>query len=248
MTSAQGIKFGSPPRKVRIRNSKLPAAMAICLVAMLFTGVGLYVLYMALLSTATDFYGKPATGIVVEHQEHDDGEGTSYKLIVRYYANGHIYSRGLSVNRHSYHSVHDGANVNLLYLPQLPKFAKFHEPHIGEHATIVYWAFALFWNACIILTSFALSRPPWRQYNLIRNGIVVDGTVTNKESKNNDGSMEHHLQYKYLVNGSPVTDDTTVSPKRFQDISIGQNMTVFYTPGNATENLIYEFSYLEVAQ
>lgn len=205
-------------------------------------------MYLAVLATATDLYGKPTEGVVVGHREEDDGEGTSYKLTVRYYANNQIYSRSLSVNRKVYHSIKDGAQVNLQYLPEQPRFAKFHDRNINEHSTLVYWVFGIFWNACVLLTVFGLGQMPRKHYRLIRNGIVTEGAITNKTSKDIDGSTEYQIQYKYFVNGAPVFDDLNVSSKDFPRISVGQNITVFYTPGKPTENLIYDFSYLESGQ
>lgn len=245
MTSAHGIKLGPAPRKVRLKASRILPALGICFLALLFSGVGLSVLFMAGLYTATDLFGQPVEGEVVEHKTDHGGEDISYKLKVRYSVGNHTYTRRLSVSSKNYRAISDGERVKLLYLPSLPKQVKFKD--FNKNASIAYWVFSLFWNSFVIIIIFGMGREPKRRYGLVKNGVAVEGTIVDKMIMSRESTDEYELHYRYNVGGSPIWDKVTVSEANFEETSIGQSITVLYDGKDPKENLVYELSYFEVA-
>jgi hypothetical protein len=204
-----------------------------------FLAFAVFATFLMLQAVTTEVYGKDTVAIVVGHEKHVDSESSDYELKFAFRANGAPVSKSAYVSCREYGSIADGQKIGIRYLPQYPQAtAQLNDPRVDKNFPLCGFMAAVMDG----LLALGIWKGFLEERCILKNGLVATGCVLTKEERNSDDSTTHAVCYQFQDrSGNATTTMKTVRKAEFDGVVRGQELTVFYLPGEPRRNVAYEF-------
>lgn len=204
----------------------------------------------ALFSATVLLTGSTVSGTISDLRITEDSDGAkSYVVKYDYNFNNRVYHASGNTSKFRYAELKTGDSVTAKVLPPLPDFGTQLVDGNAPWPTIWFmFGFGVAWTVMMLLPFNQVYIAPYRRTNVMKNGKVCLGTITDKsiggEDKNN-----YAISFQYEPSpGQYRTDRREVSEAQFYAAKIGETVSVLYDPEHLSDSLMYRYSDYELAQ
>ncbi|MBS1956232.1 MAG: DUF3592 domain-containing protein [Cyanobacteria bacterium SZAS-4] len=210
----------------------------------LHTLAGPAIIASAIFSATVLIAGSTVSGTITDLRITEDSEGTKgYEVKYDYNYNNQLYHGHGNTNKYKYPELRVGGPVTAKLLPPLPNFGQqLIDGNAPWPAICFMFAFGVLWTVCMMLPFNLVYIAPYRQTNVMKNGKVCQGTITDK-SVSGDDPTNYSISFQYEPSpGQYRTDKRDVTQDQFNIAKIGERVTVLFDPAHLSHSLIYRYS------
>ncbi len=216
----------------------------------LHTLAGPAIIEAALFSATVLLAGSTVSGTISDLRIAQDSDGhKSYVVKYDYNFNNHVYHASGNTTPVKYAELKTGDSVTAKVLPPLPDFGTQLIDGNAPWPTICFmFGFGVAWTILLLLPFNLVYIAPYRRTNVMKNGKVCLGKITDKSIGGEDHN-NYAISFQYEPSpGQYRTDRREVSQSQFYDAKIGETVNVLYDPEHLSHSLMYRYSDYELTR
>lgn len=202
----------------------------------------------AIFSATVLLAGTTVSGTITGLRIAEDSEGAKrYEVKYDYSYNNQLYHANGNTSRSKYPELKVGGQVSAKLLPPLPNLGQqLIDGNAPWPGICFMFGFGLLWTICMLLPFNVVYVAPYRRTNVMKNGKVCLGTITDKSVSGED-STTYSISFQYEPSPNQYrTDKRDVTQEQFKAANIGETVTVLYDPLHLSHSLMYRYSDYEL--